>query len=111
MRYKGRITDWKDDRGFGFITPSLGGAKVFVHIKSFSNRQRRPVGNELVTYEMTTDGKSRSQGVKVAFVDDIPTARKETLPGPGIVVFLEDRSCPLAEIHSGIKCVNCCRKL
>lgn len=41
MRYQGKITDWKDDKGFGFVTPNGGGPRVFVHIKSFSSRQRR----------------------------------------------------------------------
>ncbi len=68
MRYQGKITDWKDDKGFGFITPNGGGQRVFVHIKSFSNREQRPVGNELVTYELTHDTKGRPQANSVAFV-------------------------------------------
>lgn len=52
MRYQGKITNWKDDKGFGFITPNGGENQVFVHIKSFANRQRRPVGDEIVTYEL-----------------------------------------------------------
>jgi cold shock CspA family protein len=35
MRYQGKITTWKDDQGFGFITPNMGGEPVFVHIKAF----------------------------------------------------------------------------
>ena len=70
MRYQGRITTWKDDKGFGFITPNGGGEKVFVHISSFSNRQRRPAGNELVTYELGDDGKGRAQANTVAFVGE-----------------------------------------
>ena len=68
MRYQGKIADWKDDQGFGFITPNGGGQRVFVHIKSFSNRQQRPVGNEIVTYELTHDVKGRPQAGSVAFV-------------------------------------------
>ncbi len=68
MRYQGKITNWKDDQGFGFITPNGGGKQVFVHIKSFSNRQRRPAGNEIVTYELKTDTKGRAQAENVAFV-------------------------------------------
>lgn len=73
MRYQGRITTWKDDRGFGFITPNGGGEQVFLHISSFSNRQRRPDGNELVTYELKADGMGRAQAATVAFVGEPPT--------------------------------------
>lgn len=76
MRYQGRITTWKDDKGFGFITPNGGGDQVFVHINSFSSRQRRPEANVLVTYELTVDGKGRSQAKTVAFVDERPTPPK-----------------------------------
>lgn len=68
MRHQGRITRWKDEQGFGFITPNGGGEPVFVHIKSFSGRQRRPVGNELVTYELRRDARGRPQAASVAFV-------------------------------------------
>jgi uncharacterized membrane protein YsdA (DUF1294 family)/cold shock CspA family protein len=68
VRYQGKITDWKDDKGFGFITPNGGGQRVFVHIKSFSSRQQRPAGNEIVTYELVHDAKGRPQAGSVAFV-------------------------------------------
>jgi uncharacterized membrane protein YsdA (DUF1294 family)/cold shock CspA family protein len=70
MRYQGKITNWKDDKGFGFINPNGGGNQVFVHIKSFANRQRRPVGDEIVTYELKIDAKGRAQAVSVAFVGE-----------------------------------------
>jgi uncharacterized membrane protein YsdA (DUF1294 family)/cold shock CspA family protein len=72
MRYQGKITNWKDDKGFGFISQDGGGNQVFVHIKSFSNRQRRPVGDELVTYELKADAKGRAQAENVAFVGERP---------------------------------------
>lgn len=70
MRYQGKITTWKDDQGFGFITPNMGGEPVFVHIKAFANRQRRPAGSEIVTYEMASDGKGRLQARNVAYVSE-----------------------------------------
>lgn len=68
MRHQGRITKWNDDQGFGFISPDGGGQQVFVHIKSFGNRQRRPVGNECVTYELNSDQKGRTRAEHVEFV-------------------------------------------
>lgn len=67
MRYQGRITTWKDDKGYGFIVQNGGTEQVFVHIKSFKERQRRPVGNEIVTYEVSTDARGRKQAENVAF--------------------------------------------
>jgi uncharacterized membrane protein YsdA (DUF1294 family)/cold shock CspA family protein len=73
MRCQGRITSWKDERGFGFIAPDGGGQPVFVHISAFTNRQRRPRSDEWVTYELAVDDKGRLQARSVAFVDDRPT--------------------------------------
>jgi uncharacterized membrane protein YsdA (DUF1294 family)/cold shock CspA family protein len=83
VRYQGKITDWKDEKGFGFVTPNGGGPRVFVHIKSFSSRNRRPVGDELVTYELTSDARGRPQGVNVAFVGDRLSFPQTVVPGPG----------------------------
>jgi uncharacterized membrane protein YsdA (DUF1294 family)/cold shock CspA family protein len=87
MRYQGKITNWKDDQGFGFVTPNGGGRQVFVHIKSFSNRRRRPVGNEIVTYELISDSKGRPQGENVAFVGDATSQAFGSGPGIGSFTF------------------------
>lgn len=72
MRYRGTISQWKDDQGYGFITPEAAGSggDVFVHINSFRNRKRRPVGSEAVTYELEADTTGRLRAVKVDFVGD-----------------------------------------
>lgn len=70
MRHQGKITHWKNDKGFGFITPNGGGQPVFVHFRSFSNRQKRPAGDELVSYELKTDARGRVQAHRIAFVGD-----------------------------------------
>ena len=59
MRTKGKITSWNDEKGFGFITPFDGGKRVFVHIKAFSNRNRRPEINQVVRYDLSTDNRGR----------------------------------------------------
>ena len=70
MRLRGKLTKWKDDRGFGFITPMRGGRQVFVHIKAFTNQHRRPIGNEFVTYETVSDDTGRLRAEHVEFVGD-----------------------------------------
>jgi len=70
MRYQGKVTRWKDEQGFGFIVPNGGGEAVFLHIKSFSRRGRRPVDGEIVTYDLVFDGKARARAQSVAFVDE-----------------------------------------
>lgn len=83
MQYQGTMTKWNEDRGFGFISPNGGGTQVFAHIKSFSDRQRRPVDNDIVTYELKTDADGRSQAVRIAFVDDctegFPSIKRSTV--------------------------------
>jgi cold shock CspA family protein len=79
MRYQGKITEWRDDRGFGFITPSGGGKPVFVHISAFGRGQGRPIGNELVTYDLLSDPKKGFRAQNVAFFGAVfqPSVRKE----------------------------------
>lgn len=81
MRYQGKITNWKDAQGFGFITANGSGNQIFVHIKSFASRQRRPQGNEIVTYEIKTDAKGRAQAQSVAFVGERSRSRSASSSG------------------------------
>lgn len=56
---------------------------MFVHIKSFSNRYRRPLGNEIVSYELVSNQKDRTRAEHVAFISD-----SFTIPGErGAVAF------------------------
>lgn len=60
MRTKGKLSSWNDEKGFGFISPFDGGKRVFVHIKAFSNRNRRPEVNQVVTYDLSADNQGRT---------------------------------------------------
>lgn len=61
MRLEGRITTWKDEQGYGFITPDQGGPQVFVHIKAFLDGKIRPIINDVVSFELTSDDQGRPQ--------------------------------------------------
>ena len=87
MRTKGTITTWNDEKGFGFITPSTGGKRVFVHIKAFGNRNRRPEINQLVTYELSSDGKGRPYATKATLAGDrLPERVKRSNDSPPLIV-------------------------
>ena len=75
MRQQGRITEWNDDRGFGFITPLDGGPRVFVHISEFPRDKRRPMTFDLVAYDVDKDDRGRLRGTKVLYVALTRSAR------------------------------------
>lgn len=67
MRFKGKISEWNDDRGFGFIAPAEGGARVFCHIKAFAERSNRPSVGKTVTYELAKDDRGRLRASQVRY--------------------------------------------
>lgn len=76
MRLKGRIREWRDDKGFGFIEPLLPGPAVFVHIKSFTRPGRRPQVGDLLIYTAGRDPNGRPRAERVEF----SLASRESLP-------------------------------
>lgn len=68
MTQRGRLTEWNDDRGFGFITPLEGGSRVFVHISAFQHGNRRPAESDLVTYAVGPDDRGRMRATEVRFL-------------------------------------------
>jgi len=92
MRTKGKLTNWNDEKGFGFVTPRSGGNQVFIHITAFSNRKRRPELDELVTYTLSADKHGRPCAVNATLPGDrLPkkTKRKHASLSPvGAALFL-----------------------
>lgn len=82
MRFEGTLTQWNDDRGFGFVTPDQGGQDVFIHISSFPRDGRRPQLQERLSFalELNKDGKKRAVSVRRPEVSR-PGARPST-PAP-----------------------------
>lgn len=67
MRQQGRLSEWNDARGFGFVQPHGGGERCFVHIGAFAGRDRRPALGDVITYEVQRDGKGRLNATQVRF--------------------------------------------
>lgn len=65
MRLAGRISDWNDDKGFGFATPSGGGTRAFVHVNAFQRGSRRPVDGDLVSWLPAVDARGRTNATQV----------------------------------------------
>lgn len=66
MDHKGLLTAWSDDKGFGFITPAIGGERVFAHISAYSGRGR-PSANREVRYSLTEDPQGRIRAGKFQY--------------------------------------------
>ncbi len=58
----GVLKTWKEDRGFGFITPDNGGRDVFIHISAIGQTSRRPLPGDVIHYQIARDkhGKFRA---------------------------------------------------
>lgn len=75
MRYEGRLMQWNDERGFGFIEPAQGGAQLFVHVSAFARGDRRADGRpqmgERVSFEVVVDAQGRKQARHVVRSDAV----------------------------------------
>lgn len=67
MRLQGKISEWDDARGFGFVSPNGGGERCFVHIRAFAARDRRPATGDVVTYAVERDAQGRRNAAQVRF--------------------------------------------
>lgn len=65
MRQDGTLSQWDDAKGYGFITPKGGGAKLFVHIKAFELRAERPRVGEALSFEAGADAQGKPRALKV----------------------------------------------
>ena len=81
MRYQGRLHDWIDDKGFGFVTPNGGGDKAFVHIKAFARTTRRPANGDVITYALSRDPRGRLQAGNVRSAGATEPADDRARPG------------------------------
>ena len=71
MRYQGKLVEWHDDQGYGFIQPAQGDQrdkKIFLHIKAFKNRGPRPLTGVMLEYDVALDSQGRLNAQQVAYV-------------------------------------------
>ncbi|RKG29833.1 DUF1294 domain-containing protein [Acinetobacter tianfuensis] len=78
MRDQGRLVEWFDDKGYGFIQPSdASKARVFLHIKDFARPGPRPIVGCALEYLIILDerGRHRAQQVNYLKAAQVKTAQ------------------------------------
>ncbi|RBW46713.1 DUF1294 domain-containing protein [Psychromonas sp. B3M02] len=78
MRLQGKVLNWNDDKGFGFVEPNGGGERIFVHIKAFKPRSRRPVNGDLIIYDVVRDNNNRGKAENIKFSRDVKASHKQS---------------------------------
>lgn len=81
-RIEGTLTSWDDDRGFGFLTPTSGRGRAFVHITAFGRGTARPRLGETFSYEVDRHGDRGPAAVRVAAVGSRWSAPRARAPRP-----------------------------
>ncbi len=65
---KGKLTIWKDDRGFGFIKADRksdgDSQEVFLHISALQGSARRPKVGDTILYEEVTESKGKIRATR-----------------------------------------------
>ena len=61
----GIVSNWNEEKGFGFIKPSNKKGKLFFHINDYSNKHKRPIFDLSVNYHLSTDQKGRTCAIDV----------------------------------------------
>jgi uncharacterized membrane protein YsdA (DUF1294 family)/cold shock CspA family protein len=87
MRTIGKITHWNQQKAYGFITPSSGTNRVFVHIRAFKNRHLPPELNQVVLYSLSTDKQGRPCAVKVTRATEIPSRSPKPITKLFLILF------------------------
>ncbi|KHT58700.1 DNA-binding protein [Alteromonas macleodii] len=70
MKYQGRILQWDDAKGYGFVEPNGGGTRAFTHIKAFKQRSRRPVNGDIIVYEVEQDRNGNHRACNISLLKD-----------------------------------------
>ena len=69
MRDQGRLVEWFDEKGYGFIQPNdLSKERVFLHIKDFARPGPRPIAGCALEYRVILDERGRYRAQQVTYL-------------------------------------------
>ena len=76
MRDQGRLVEWFDEKGYGFIQPNDDKkGRVFLHIKDFARPGPRPILGCALEYVVQLDAKGRYKAIQVTYLKASQTQR------------------------------------
>ncbi|WP_182035374.1 cold shock and DUF1294 domain-containing protein [Vibrio diabolicus] len=65
---KGKVVEWNDSKGYGFISALNGELRVFLHISTVQSKGRRPKVDDEVKFEVNEDKKGRYNATNVTIL-------------------------------------------
>ena len=94
MRDQGRLVEWFDDKGYGFIQPNDASKdRVFLHIKDFARQGPRPIIGCALEYTVLLDGDGRFRAQQVMYLKASQT--QKILPKPKNVNVQQQKLKPM----------------
>ncbi|MCT8090319.1 cold shock and DUF1294 domain-containing protein [Acinetobacter sp. C_4_1] len=83
MRDQGRLVEWFDEKGYGFIQPNDASKdRVFLHIKDFARQGPRPIVGCALEYTVLLDGDGRYRAQQVTYLKASQTKKNVSKPKP-----------------------------
>ncbi|EZQ07143.1 MULTISPECIES: DUF1294 domain-containing protein [unclassified Acinetobacter] len=81
MRDQGRLVEWFDEKGYGFIQPNDSSKdRVFLHIKDFAKPGPRPIPGCALEYIVQLDGQGRFKAKQVTYLKATQAKKVKTKP-------------------------------
>lgn len=81
VEYKGKVIQWNDEKGFGFIQTKRSNERYFFHISDVQNKSRRPSVGTRVKFQAGKKSKNQIQAVNIRCRQILPR-------GPAFNAFL-----------------------
>ncbi len=75
---RGKITQWKDDKGFGFIASEDSNETLFFHISAVKTQGRRPQVGDVVLYDSLRDSQGRLKAKDVLIEGVVPEKKTDS---------------------------------
>ena len=75
---RGKITQWKDDKGFGFIASEDSNETLFFHISAVKTQGRIPQVGDVVLYDSMRDSQGRLKAKAVLIEGVVPEKKTDS---------------------------------